>query len=131
MNYATELPPLPQILIVDDDPQFFAMLYDALTLGEPRYDVSGAATADLALDSLQHTTFDLVLVDYRLAGRDGLELLTELRIQEPTLPVIMITGYPRPELRRRAEALGIAAFLMKPVSVSELRRTVQQVLKSR
>ena len=123
--------PLPHILIVDDDPDFLQLMEDALGRAPGRYGVTSVTTAAEALAKLQEQSFDLILVDYRLEGRDGLQLIEDLRSVAPALPVIMITGYPMLALRRAAEALDVAAFLIKPVAIPDLRRTVQLALSRR
>jgi CheY-like chemotaxis protein len=117
-----------RVLVVDDDPDFFLMVHDALTTSDDAFTVDGATSAEAALESLRGAAPDILLVDYQLGGRDGLGLLEDLRAQDAAVPVVMITGYPTPALRQRAEALGVSAFLIKPVFVPELRRAVQQAL---
>jgi CheY-like chemotaxis protein len=117
-----------RVLVVDDDPDFFLMVHDALTTSDDAFTVDSATSAEAALESLRGAAPDILLVDYQLGGRDGLGLLEDLRAQDAAVPVVMITGYPTPALRQRAEALGVSAFLIKPVFVPELRRAVQQAL---
>jgi CheY-like chemotaxis protein len=117
-----------RVLVVDDDADFFLMVHDALTTSDDAFTVDSATSAEAALESLRGAAPDILLVDYQLGGRDGLGLLEDLRAQDAAVPVVMITGYPTPALRQRAEALGVSAFLIKPVFVPELRRAVQQAL---
>jgi two-component system, NtrC family, C4-dicarboxylate transport response regulator DctD len=104
------------------------MVHAALTTSNDAFTVDSATSAEAALESLRGAAPDILLVDYQLGGRDGLGLLEDLRAQDAAVPVVMITGYPTPALRQRAEALGVSAFLIKPVFVPELRRAVQQAL---
>lgn len=120
----------PRLLVVDDDPDFLQVLKDALTRVLPSYAVVGAPHAAAALAALRTASFDLIIIDYRLADRDGLALLADLRVEAPALPVIMITGYPTRDLRQQAELLGVSAFLIKPVAILDLRRAVQDALRA-
>jgi CheY-like chemotaxis protein len=117
-----------RVLVVDDDPDFFLMVHDALAVSDDAFAVDSATSAEAALERLRGAAPDILLVDYQLGGRDGLGLLEDLRAQDAAVPVVMITGYPTPALRQRAEALGVSAFLIKPVFMPELRRAVQQAL---
>jgi len=128
MDDLTESRSQIRVLVVDDDPDFFLLVHDALTGGEAGFTVDGAVSAAAALERLGGAAPDVILMDYQLGGSDGLRLLEDLRAQDAAVPVVMVTGYPTPALRQRAEALGVSAFLIKPVFLPELRRAVQQAL---
>jgi CheY-like chemotaxis protein len=117
-----------RVLVVDDDPDFVLMVHDALSATDAVFAVDGATSAEAALARLRGAAPDVILMDYQLGGPDGLTLLEDLRAQDAAVPVVMVTGYPTPALRQRAEALGVSAFLIKPVFVPDLRRAVQQAL---
>ena len=70
----------------------------------------------------------LVISDIRMPGRDGLEILGQLRRSEIGVAVILMTAYPDPALRRRAESLGADAFLRKPFKIDHLRSLVREIL---
>jgi CheY-like chemotaxis protein len=131
MDNGTQAHAASRILVVDDDADFFALLYDALTHTMPNRAIVGVRSAEAALAELEQGPFDLILIDYRLEGRDGLALLHDLRTLAPALPVFMITGYPARARRPQAEALGVSGFLIKPVFVPDLRRAVQAALAGR
>jgi CheY-like chemotaxis protein len=131
MDNGTQPPAASRILVVDDDADFFALLYDALTHTMPDCAIVGVRSAEAALVELEQGRFDLILIDYRLEGRNGLALLGDLRSLAPALPVIMITGYPTQSLRQQAETLGVSGFLIKPVFVPDLRRAVLAALAGR
>jgi two-component system, NtrC family, C4-dicarboxylate transport response regulator DctD len=117
-----------RVLVVDDDPDFVLMVHDALSATDAGFAVDEATSAEVALTRLRGAAPDVILMDYQLGGPDGLTLLENLRAQDAAVPVVMVTGYPTPALRQRAEALGVSAFLIKPVFVPDLRRAVQQAL---
>jgi CheY-like chemotaxis protein len=70
----------------------------------------------------------LVISDVRMPGRDGLEILAQLRRSEIGVAVILMTAYPDPAVRRSAERLGVDAFLCKPFEIDQLRGVVRAIL---
>ena len=115
-----------KILIVDDEKNIRLTLSQALeTLGMP---VQTAADGEEALPKLQDTDFSLVLLDLKLPGMDGLEVLRRIRESRPKMPVIMITAHGTIEYAVEAMKLGAVDFLRKPFSSSEIRNLVKQVI---
>jgi signal transduction histidine kinase/CheY-like chemotaxis protein len=89
------------------------------------------ATGEQALEVLQERGADygLVLLDWRLPGMDGMEVVQSLAARGASLPpVIVMTAFGREAEVQRAEALGVAAFLMKPVKMSSLFDAVREAL---
>lgn len=113
------------ILIVDDD-QAVLELY-ALALSDT-HQVRTAGTADEAITVLHCGPLGAVVLDYRLANRSGLDVLTDIRSEQPDLPVIMVTGYGSEGLCMSAFRLGVVDYLPKPVNVFELARSVQHAI---
>jgi len=100
------------VLIVDDEAEIRESLETLLTL--EGYAVQTAATGEDGLVQIGDHSFDLVLLDLALPGRDGLEILSEIRTHEPRLPVIMITAYGTVENAVRAMQSGATNFVQKP-----------------
>jgi DNA-binding NtrC family response regulator len=100
------------VLIIDDE----AAIRESLEtlLGLEGYSVECAASGEEGLARMGERTFDLVLLDLALPGRNGLDVLTELRAQDPQLSVIMITAYGTVENAVRAMQVGAANFVQKP-----------------
>jgi CheY-like chemotaxis protein len=71
----------------------------------------------------------VILSDINMPGMDGLELLREVRGLRPELPVLMVTAYGDDERRRRADELGAAAFLTKPVDFDQLKQQLVQLMR--
>ncbi len=113
------------ILAVDDD----VTLQEILTffLGKA-YEVRRAATGADALARVRHEPVDLVVLDYRLPDRTGLEILSELRSIRPSLPVVMLTGYGSEWICAAAFKLGVADYLKKPVNAVDLVEVVHRIL---
>src|SRR5258708_5019823 len=108
------------ILIVDDEPDV-ADLFRQRFRRESRegtYLLHFAASGEEALDKLAdgvRPELIVILSDINMRGRDGLELLREVKLRTPELPVRMVTAYGDDERRRRAGELGAFEFVTKPV----------------
>jgi DNA-binding NarL/FixJ family response regulator len=106
-------------LIVDDDAIVREWLRESLRGSE--FVVAGeAATADDALRLAGLRSFDVVLVDYRLAGRSGLDLIRELRAAGDATPALLITATAQPGLNERAREAGAQGTAVKSSSRDDL-----------
>jgi hydrogenase maturation protease len=114
------------VLIVDDERIMGESLRDCLADSGAR--VSVAETGEEALKILSIQDFDLMIIDYRLPGMDGLAVLNKVRSLEYPLKSIFITAYPSSELAVQAKRLGVAGFLAKPIDLIELENLIQSVL---
>ncbi len=114
----------PTILIVDDDPAQRQLLSDFL--GRRGFLTQQAASAEEALNSIRESLPALVLLDVRLPGQSGLEMLTEARKFAPNLPIVLITAYG--ELRQAVVAMkaGATDYLTKPLDLDELLAVVSE-----
>lgn len=121
-------PGLKRILVVDDNDVVRDVLHDFLS---PLYHVDGATTAVEALDVVNTEAPDLILLDVRLEGEDGITLLKTLREKGFTMPVIVITGYGASAAAEAAERFGVAASLDKPFNLLELERLIADVMRGR
>src|ERR1700756_5761429 len=100
------------VLIIDDEAGIRESLQTLLEL--EGYDVETAATGEQGLNRLGQRTFDLILLDLALPDRNGLDILAELRVQDPGVSVIMITAYGTVENAVRALQSGPVNFVQKP-----------------
>jgi DNA-binding response OmpR family regulator len=114
------------ILIVDDEKNIRLTLSQALeTLGA---EIDTAANGEEALRKLQEKEFGLILLDIRMPGMDGMEVLHRLREIRPDIRVIMITAYGTVESAVEAMKQGAADFLRKPFDPEEVRELVLRVM---
>jgi DNA-binding NtrC family response regulator len=113
------------ILVVDDE-QRQREIYKDILQGEG-YDTDTAASGEGALQLLAHRRFDLVLTDLNLLGMTGIELLSEIVADDPTVAVIIITGYPSIQSAVEATRRGVYQYLEKPVDRADLLRVVEEV----
>lgn len=112
----------PLILVVDDEPAHRTLFADLIRSLEFR--VIEAGSAEEALILLAQQDPQLVLLDVRLPGRSGLQLLGDLKKVRPELPVILVTAYG--DVREAVEAMKIGAvdYLLKPVDLDELEAAI-------
>ena len=119
------------ILVVDDEAEIRSSLEEILR--EEGYGVAGAADADEAMVLLRDTPYDVVLLDIWLPGRDGLELLAELRDFSPEMrpEVVIISGHGTIEAAVKATKLGAYDFLEKPLSLERTLIVLKNAVEAR
>jgi DNA-binding NtrC family response regulator len=114
------------ILIVDDEKNIRLTLSQALEpMGAP---VDTAENGREALDRLQTGVYGLILLDLKMPGMDGMELLRRVRESRPEIRVIIITAYGTVESAVDAMKLGAVDFIQKPFSPKDIRALVTRVL---
>jgi DNA-binding response OmpR family regulator len=118
-----------KIMVVDDEALVRQSLEDILRL--EGYDTKSVPTGDVALDMLQDETFDLILLDLRMPGIDGIEVLEGVTKVSPDTKVILLTGHGSLESAIKALRQGAHDYLLKPVSSHELLSSVEGALKLR
>jgi DNA-binding NtrC family response regulator len=108
----TSLSTLGSVLIIDDEAAIRESLETLLEL--EGYGVESAATGEEGLARIGERSFDLVLLDLALPDRNGMDLLTEIHLQDPGLSIIMVTAYGTVENAVKAMQAGAANFVQKP-----------------
>jgi DNA-binding NtrC family response regulator len=119
----------PRVLAVDDDPLTLKLLDKTLAL--EGYEVITAPNGPAALDEARRQLFDAAVVDLRMPGMDGLELLRELKRLDPAVEVIMTTAYPEVSTAVQALKDGAQDYLQKPMNLDELRHRMRRVMERR
>ncbi|HEV8524790.1 MAG TPA: sigma-54 dependent transcriptional regulator, partial [Terriglobales bacterium] len=117
------------ILIIDDEDGIRESLQTLLEM--EGYRVDTAASGEDGLARLAGQPFDLVLLDFALPGRNGLEVLTEIHERDPQLAVIMITAYGTVENAVNAMQAGAANFVQKPWDNEKLLADIRAVIVRR
>ncbi|MBW7467029.1 sigma-54 dependent transcriptional regulator [Pontibacter aydingkolensis] len=120
---------MPKILLIDDDPAFSLML--KAFLQRQQYEVEAAFTANDGLRLAKSFDPDLILTDFRLPDKDGLELLMQIKTISPHLPVILMTTYADIQTAVRAIKLGALEYLTKPINPDETLLLVRSALKKK
>ena len=112
-------------MVVDDDEAVRALVRSTL---EPEFDVVEAVDGAAALAILAADVPDLVVLDWKMPGRWGSEVLEELRSRHLHLPVIVVTAERHGHNRLLALTLGANAFMTKPFQPQELLAEVERLL---
>jgi two-component system invasion response regulator UvrY len=99
-----------------------------LTTEFPDCTVSEASTAPEGLEAVWNESWNLVLLDISLPGRNGLELLKELKAARPKLSVLILSSYPESQFATRVLKAGAAGYLTKESPPETIVRAVRQVL---
>jgi two-component system, response regulator, stage 0 sporulation protein F len=118
---------MPKILVIDDEADMrFAV---RMLLERSGHTVIEAENGDAALAKLEGESPDLVLLDMRLPGMDGIQILQRIREKRKDIPIIMVTGYGNVELAEQALQLGADHYLSKPFHNKELIEVIEQILQ--
>jgi DNA-binding NtrC family response regulator len=119
--------PEGSILVVDDEERQREIYRDILQ-GEG-YSTQTAPSGEAALRLLVQTRVDLVVTDLNLTGMTGIQLLSQIVAEDPTVAVILITGYPSIESAVEATRKGVYQYLEKPVDREKLLEVVEEVFQ--
>ncbi len=114
-----------KIMVVDDDDNFRDSLCDIIT--DWNYECLAVNGAEAALEALRQEHVDLVLLDIRMPGMNGIDCLQEIRRQYPEVRVVMMTAYS--EQVEKAVELGAITVLSKPLDVNSLLNLLQERAK--
>lgn len=110
------------IMVVDDEPKLRHIVQEFLELHG--FTVLAAASGEEALERVRHDTPQVVLLDIKMSGMDGLVTLKKLKAFQPATTVIMITGLEEEQLMEQAFALGAADYITKPFNFEYLEATL-------
>ncbi len=119
----------PKILVVDDEESIQMLLKEALTAWG--YHVTCVGTGVKALDAMQGQLFDAALVDIRMPEMDGLTFLREVKRQDESIEVVIMTGYPTVSTAVEALKEGASDYLPKPLIMDELRHLMTRLMERR
>ncbi len=116
-----------KVLLVDDEEDFVEML--SLRLQELGEKVTVAYSGQEGLDTLANTPIDVVILDIKMPGMDGIETLKEIKKQFPLVEVIMLTGHGSTETAVEGMKLGAFDYLMKPANFGDLSEKLEGARK--
>ncbi|WP_409343462.1 response regulator [Paenibacillus sp. MBLB4367] len=117
-----------KILIVDDQNGIRVLLMEVF--GSEGYRTFQASNGKLALEIVKTETPDLVLLDMKIPGMDGLDILKHIKRINPAIKVIMMTAYGELDMIREATELGALMHFTKPFDIDEMRIAVNNQLNS-
>src|SRR6266581_6885702 len=118
---------MARLLVVEDERKLLRSLQRGLEA--EGYEVAAAANGDSAHARLAAETFDAVILDWMLPGRDGLQVLAELRRSGSRVPVLMLTARDAVEDRVQGLDAGAEDYLTKPFAFAELLARVRALVR--
>jgi DNA-binding NtrC family response regulator len=118
-----------KVLFVDDEIDFLETLMKRMK--KRGIDVAGVGNGEQALDYLNKHPVDVVVLDVRMPGIDGIQTLREIKRINPLMEVIMLTGHASIEVAIEGMELGAFDYLMKPADIDELFYKIQDAFKKR
>ncbi len=107
------------ILLVDDEKDFVEML--AMRLEDTGEKVTSAYDGKMCLDALKQATFDVVVLDIKMPGMDGIQTLKQIKAMYPLVEVILLTGHGSTETAIEGMKLGAFDYLLKPADFTTLQ----------
>ncbi|GAB6928101.1 sporulation initiation phosphotransferase Spo0F [Paenibacillus sp. JCM 10914] len=116
-----------KVLIVDDQNGIRILLVEVFS--SEGYETFQAANGKAALEIVKLHVPDLVLLDMKIPGMDGLEILKHIKQMNPEIKVIMMTAYGELDMIKEATDLGALMHFTKPFDIDEMRQAVNMQLK--
>jgi DNA-binding response OmpR family regulator len=113
-----------RVLVVDDELDFLETIVKRLKTR--KIDVTGVDSGVKALSLLNDQDFDVVILDVKMPGLDGIDTLREMKKKKPLVEVIMLTGHASVESGIQGMQLGAFDYVMKPVALDELLEKMRQ-----
>lgn len=117
--------PKNSVLIVDDESIVRESLKDWF---KDSYRLATVETGEEAVELMQKQHFDILIIDVRLPGKSGIQVLKDVKEIKPHIRPIVITAYPSVELAVEAMKLGAVDYLTKPVSPKDLEKLIEKTL---
>ena len=116
---------MEKILVVDDEP--LACEFLKKFLGKQGYEISMATTGEQALELIQAERLHLVLLDIRMPGMNGMEVMRRAKAIDPALGFIMVTAIRDDHIGRKALSEGAYDYITKPVDIEYLKTSMSLV----
>lgn len=110
--------PAPRILIVDDEERFRTTLTKRLT--ERQLDVTSVGSGTDAIAEIKKKLFDVIVLDVKMPGLDGIETLSEIKKINPGVEVLLLTGHASVDSAVDGMRLGAYDYLLKPCEIETL-----------
>ena len=113
-----------RILLIDDEKLFVGILAERLKFRG--FNVRMAFSGEEGLETLKEEAADVVILDIRMPGKDGIQILREIKKMSPQTEVILLTGHASVEAAIDGVKLGAFSYLVKPTDLTELLDTINQ-----
>ena len=115
-----------RLLFVDDEEELVSAVVERLELRA--INAVGATSGDEALQRLREDDFDVLIIDVKMPGIDGLDVLRTVGRRHPGVKVVLMTGHGSSRDSETGRRLGAVAYLQKPVDLDELLATVETAM---
>jgi DNA-binding NtrC family response regulator len=112
-----------KVLLVDDEAEFSETLIKRMK--KRNVDITGVRSGEKALETLDQSPIDVVILDVRMPGMDGIETLRVIKKTHPLIEVIMLTGHASVEVAVQGMEFGAFDYLMKPMQIDDLLYKIQ------
>jgi len=117
-----------RVLIVDDEVELTSTLTERLQYRG--FEAEGVTTGENALEYAATKRFDVVVLDVKMPGLGGLDVIREIKKRHPKTEVILITGHGVQRMAEEGERLGAFRYVMKPIKIDALVDLIQQAAAS-
>jgi DNA-binding NtrC family response regulator len=121
--------PLAKVLLVDDEVEFGFALVERLRL--KHYDVKAVSQVEDAFTAVRNDPPDVVLLDFMMPGMDGIEILKFIKQIDPSIEVIMLTGYADIRILEEVMKSGASEYIIKPADLREVIIKIDNAKKKR
>jgi len=118
-----------KLLLVDDEEEFVKALSERMEMRDLKSDVS--LSGEQALKTMDEDLPDVMVLDLKMPGMDGMEVLRRAKKAYPGVQIIMLTGHGSEKDEKEARRLGVFEYLQKPVEFEKLMRAVTNAYKSK
>ncbi len=126
---SSDMPDKPKLLIVDDEEGYVSILSKRLT--KRNFIVKTALSGAQGIQELRRNDFDVAILDLKMEGMDGIEVLKIFKQMAPQLEVVMLTGHGSEQAAREGIKFGAFDYLTKPCELDELVEKLRQACKRR
>lgn len=118
-----------RVLVVDDERDFLEMTVKRMQ--KKGIECEGVLSGNEAVEKINNENYDVVLLDVKMPGMDGVETLREIKRIKPLIEVIMLTGHASVESGIEGMKLGAFDYLMKPMELDKILETIQDAYKKK
>jgi DNA-binding NarL/FixJ family response regulator len=120
-----------KILMADDHEIVRKGLRELLAQGLPEASFGEAKDAEQVLEQVENDSWDLLILDITLPGRSGLDVLKDLKLRKPELPVLVLSMHPETQYGKRVLKAGASGYMNKDSAPDELINAIRRVLSGR
>jgi DNA-binding NarL/FixJ family response regulator len=119
---------MPRILIVEDNATFRQSLREILHSEFPSLDIIEASDGEETLQKVADLTLDLIFMDIKLPGENGLSVTKKIKARHPEIPIVILTSYDLPEYREATKESKADHFISKGSPTNKILEVVKSVL---